>query len=145
MDIEVLRGVVEAARMWRHNHSGMNITVEDRALMDSIDAMETALGNRPIGFVVRRTWAEVPAGWFVRTPRQEWWEVCGSYAEGGKQVVSLRSPDGKIGTFPRTPNAEVSARKGSAHAEMAAALAIFAQTFDGASIIESTEGIEEAK
>ena len=73
--------------------------------------------NRPTGFILRRTWATVPAGWFVQTPKGQWLEVTSTYRipenpEGDRQMVSLFI-NGKVAAFPRDPDQEVKARRGT--------------------------------
>jgi hypothetical protein len=92
--------------------------------------------NRPTGFVVRKTWSTVPAGWFVCVPGKtaSWWEVIATrYAEGW-QHVTLRGQDGREGTWPRDPDGEVKVRRGTqVPAEITDAIEALGE---GAAIIE---------
>lgn len=68
--------------------------------------------NRPTGFILRRTWATVPAGWFVQTPKGQWLEVGATHLQGDRQMVSIRVGD-EFKAFPRDPDQEVKARRGT--------------------------------
>lgn len=66
--------------------------------------------NKPTGFVLRKTWGEVPAGWFVRPPNAtDWWEVLAREGD----TFTLRGPGGREGTWPRNPAEGVMVRKGT--------------------------------
>lgn len=68
--------------------------------------------NKPTGFILRRTWATVPAGWFVQTPKGQWLEVGATHLQGDRQMVSIRVGDA-FQAFPRDPDQEVKARRGT--------------------------------
>lgn len=74
---------------------------------DYVDAV-----NKPTGFVITRTWATVPAGWFVQSPKG-WFEVIASRRDGDQQMVTLSTTSGQQGTWPRPPDAEVKVRRGT--------------------------------
>lgn len=78
------------------------------SFVESLDAT-----NEPTGFRLRRTWATVPSGWFVQTPKGDWLEVGRTSFEDstGKQLVSLRFGE-VFKVFPRDPDQEVLARRG---------------------------------
>ena len=113
--IEALRAVVQAARRWATS-SGDD---ESDALQDAVAALEATIPRSSAGFVVMRTWSELLSGQFVRTPRGEWWEVTSSRLDGDRQMVTLRTPGGETGTFPRDPAGTVSARVRSTPGEVA--------------------------
>lgn len=92
--------------------------------------------NKPTGFVLPRPWELVPAGWFVRTPDLKWYEVIGTKLEGGKQHVTLKAPDGRTGTFPRDPKAEVKVRRGTQTNRLSDAIESLSDTFGGTSIVK---------
>jgi len=68
--------------------------------------------NEPTGFVLKRTWSTVPAGWFVRTPKGDWIEVMSTTREGGQQMVTL-DVSGQRKAWPRDPAGEVDVRRGT--------------------------------
>jgi len=70
--------------------------------------------NKPTGFRFRRSWGEIPAGWFVRTPAGASLEVVATHAEGDRQVVTLRFADGQEGTWPQPHTAVVWCQRGTA-------------------------------
>jgi hypothetical protein len=97
----------------------MRVQVEVTAsVVDYVNAV-----NKPTGFVGKRTWARVPAGWFVRTPKGDtWFEVLATRREGDKQMVTL-DVAGQRGTYPRDPDETVVIRRGTlADAAMDAAV-----------------------
>lgn len=73
---------------------------------------EEAATNKPHGFILTRTWAEVPAGWFVQGPNGAWFEVVATRYEDGKQWVGM-IVDGQRGEWPRDPNATVKVKRGT--------------------------------
>lgn len=73
----------------------------------------TAAPNKPHGFILTRTWGEVPAGWFVQGPGGQWYEVMATRYEGGKQWVSL-IVDRQRGEWPRDPAGTVRVKRGTA-------------------------------
>ena len=97
--------------------------------LDYVDAT-----NKATGFVITRTWATVPAGWFVQSPKG-WFEVIASRRDGDRQMVTLAA-GGQQGTFPRDPDAEVKVRRGTlADVDLDTAMAVLGE---GAVIIDST-------
>lgn len=68
--------------------------------------------NEPHGPVLDRTWATVPAGWFVRTPKGAWIEVTDTSVQNGQQFVGMRV-NGKVSHWHRDPDGKVSARRGT--------------------------------
>lgn len=68
--------------------------------------------NEPIGPELQSQWDKVPAGWFVQTPRGDWWEVLATERVPSGQRVAMRS-GGNRGEWTRDPKGEVWARRGS--------------------------------
>jgi hypothetical protein len=100
--------------------------------------------NAPTGFVLPRTWGTVPAGWFVRTPKGEWWEVFATAELEGKQEVTLRSPEGKrVGPISREIDGKVSARHGTREKALAAAIAAIETGFPDMTIVEDVPPWDE--
>lgn len=92
---------------WASNFQDGHRTVAD--LHRWIDN-HTCEPNKPTGFVLRKTWGEVPAGWFVRPPNGgDWWEVLAREGD----TFTLRGPGGREGTWPRNPAEDVMVRKGT--------------------------------
>jgi hypothetical protein len=103
---ELEKAVVEAARAWVRAGELLTIGGDEAAdaLMDAVKALETSLAaNKPTGLIFARTWAEIPAGWFVQTPGG-WWEVVSArQSPDRRQWVKLRAPNGETGEWPRDP------------------------------------------
>lgn len=95
--------------------------------------------NEPRGFVLTREWQEIPAGWFVQSPKDPdvWFEVMRTEREPNAteniQIVTLRAPDGRTVTTRRPAGDEVKVRKGTEGAAVAEALELLGP---GAHIIE---------
>ena len=90
-------------------HMGETILVARIA----VDVIWVPMVNELIGGELPRTWATVPAGWFVKTPKGVWLEVGHtSLQAGGVQHVSL-IVQGQSVVFPRNPTDPVTARRGS--------------------------------
>lgn len=70
------------------------------------------LRNEPTSFILQRTWATVPSGWFVKTPQGTWWEVLETAATPAGQRVAMRS-GGNRGEWTRDPDAPISVRRGT--------------------------------
>lgn len=87
-------------------------TLED--VLRWAEVHEAECRNEPTGFILTRTWATVPAGWFVRTPQGQWLEVGKTNFIGstGTQMVSLRVGE-DFHAFPRDPAGEVKVRRGT--------------------------------
>jgi len=68
--------------------------------------------NKPTGFILTRTWATLPAGWFVQTPKGDWLEVTDTHLSGDRQFVGLRIK-GEVSHWHRDPDQEVKARRGT--------------------------------
>lgn len=70
--------------------------------------------NKPTGFIVRKAWSTIPAGWFVtpggRTP--QWFEVRATQRSGSSQMITLAMPDGDR-VFGYDPDVQVDCRRGS--------------------------------
>jgi len=69
--------------------------------------------NKPTGFILPRTWATVPAGWFVKDPAGRWWEILETTATPAGQRVAMRYEGTMRGEWTRDPDAPVSARRGT--------------------------------
>jgi hypothetical protein len=107
---ELERAVIKAAQEWRR--AGHRVAVS-RALVEAVDALEASeRHNEPTGFVGRRTWATVPAGWFVKAPGG-WWEVVKTVRDGDMQHVTLDDGKGGRGTWPRLGMDVVVVRRGT--------------------------------
>jgi hypothetical protein len=90
--------------------------------------------NKPTGFVVSKPWNQIPVGWFVRAPKNVWYEVASNGFENGRQRVGLwLSPDDVL-VWPRDPDERVFCRRGSlaSHAQADAMDALG----EGATILE---------
>lgn len=110
------RAVIEAAKAWARE--GNNSTTGG-ALLDAVAALPV---NAPTGFIVDRPWGEIPAGWFVKAPNGQWYEVLRTRLDRGiGQAVTL-SVNGKEVSRDRDPAAKVPTRRGSLHPEADAAL-----------------------
>ena len=68
--------------------------------------------NKPTGFILTRTWATVPALWFVQTPKGDWLEVTDTHLSGERQFVGLRI-NGEVSHWKRDPDQVVKARRGT--------------------------------
>lgn len=97
--------------------------------------------NEPTGFIFTRTWAEVPAGWFVQGPGTPgrnipapWFEVVATRHEDGKQWVSLRV-NGTVGEWPRDPAATVRVKKGTLARERDTALDVLTEAFGSVQVL----------
>jgi hypothetical protein len=147
MMTDAIRAVVDAARMLRADvkrtgeEPDASLTV---GLWSAVDALEDVLSlgggmpNAPYGFTLTRPWELVPMGWFVKTPKGEWFEIVGTHREGALQRVTMRSPNGKEGTFPRNPAEGVSCRRGTHTKELSDAIEALSGVF-GKVAIESDE------
>lgn len=148
---EALRAVIVAARKWREDTRRTGEEPEPEsvvALSAAVDALEAALPavqrpNAPYGFVLPRPWNLVPAGWFVRVPNGEWYEVIGTRLVDGKQHVTMKSPAGKTGTFPRDPEQKVSVRRGTHTKELSDAIEALGEAF-GAEILDDSPPWDES-
>lgn len=88
--------------------------VVGRTFMPFYPGAQQSEPNKPTGFVTRKPWAQIPAGWFVRPERStDWWEVVTTRAENHTQRVTLAYGD-RSGTWPRNPEDIVSCRRGTA-------------------------------
>ncbi len=145
--VEALRAVIEAARKWRKGVMTTGEEQETYTLAESVDALEEVLKRegekRSHGFVGPSTWGEVLPGWFVQTPNNEMWEITGSIRMQGKQHVTLKSPSGRSGTFPRDPSAKVWVRKQARHDPTSEAMNLLAKTFWGTEVIDAPPWDEE--
>jgi len=141
-----LRAVIETARKWRADTKRTGEEPEPEsvvALSAAVDALEALLPaarrpNAPHGFVLTRPWDLIPAGWFVRVPNGEWWEVMGTERIGEKQHVSMRkdSMSPVSGPFPREPKGEVKVRRGTHTSELDDAIEALSDLFGGVEILE---------
>lgn len=117
------RAVIEAARAWNRVSTPDDAEDAREALMDAVGALEESLKpNQPTGFIVDRPWGEIPAGWFVKAPNGQWYEVIGTAFRDARQWVTTRLPGGTDYTGSRDPAAKVPTRRGSLHPEADAAL-----------------------
>lgn len=139
-----LRSVLDAARRFSHkerDNPGNVIPAEHVAgLLFAVRTLDEALAaapNKPTGFILTRTWAEVPAGWFVQGPGGQWFEVLATRAEDGKQYVSL-DVNGKVGEWPRDPTATVKVKRGTLTAEVDKALDTLTGAFGPMKVLEET-------
>ena len=89
---------------------GAKRTLED--VLRWAENHEAECHNEPVGGTLDRTWATVPAGWFVQTPKGDWLEVTDTHLSGSHQFVGLRI-GGKVSHWNRPPAGPVKARKGS--------------------------------
>lgn len=100
--------------------------------------------NEPIGGEIPSQWGKVPAGWFVKDPKGNWWEVTSTYRvpedpSGDWQMVSLLVGD-QVAAFKRPPKGEVWARRGSlAPRDLSDAMASLEEAFTTA-ILRDGEG-----
>lgn len=77
----------------------------------TVEPVEVA--NEPIGPEISTTWAQVPSGWFVKTPKGDWLEVTDTHLDDPRgQFVGLRV-NGQVSHWHRPPKGEVRARRGS--------------------------------
>lgn len=139
MNPDVVRAVLDAARAYR-NEPGMHEGTPGLAkLYRAVDAFEKEITasepNKPYGFVIPRPWNLVPAGWFVRVPNGTWFEVMATKQNGTMQDVTLRSPEGKTGTFPRKADAEVQVRRGTHTKELSDAIEALSGVFGPVEVI----------
>lgn len=139
---ELERAVISAALAW-HRSCGL-YGMADRTgplgqLADAIDALTEAPlpweqpTNKPTGFVLRKAWKAIPAGWFVQAkPGGPWYEVLETIRRPGAQAVMLRiGNDSK--TYPRDPDAPVTCRRGTLTGPVSDALDALS---DGVEILE---------
>lgn len=91
--------------------------------------------NKPTGSKVTKPWSEIPAGWFVYVPNGQAYEVMATKLSGVMQEVTLRAPDGKLGTFPRQRDAEVWCRRGSHGQTLDDAIETLAASFGKVEVI----------
>jgi hypothetical protein len=138
-----LRAVIETAREWRAQVKQTGEEADLHPLMVAVDALEAALPaigrpNEPHGFVLTRPWELVAAGWFVKVPNGEWWEVTGTALVNGKQEVSMRKDalSKVVGPFPREPKAEVKVRRGTHTTQLDDAIEALSDVFGGVAILE---------
>jgi hypothetical protein len=91
---------------------GAKRTLED--VLRWVGHHEAECRNEPTGFILTRTWATVPAGWFVKAPNGSWLEVGKTSFIGstGTQMVSLRVGE-DFHAFPRDPSGEVKVKRGT--------------------------------
>jgi hypothetical protein len=150
MSADHVRAVIEAARAVRRNvkETGEEPDPERTlALWSAVDALEDvltmggAMPNVPTGFVLTRPWELVPAGWFVRVPSGEWFEVVETKRNGTTQDVTLKSPKGATGSFPRPCLAEVKVRRGSNTKELDDAIEALSDLFGGVQVL--SDKVEE--
>lgn len=139
-----LRSVLDAARRFTRKERdtlGNVIPAEHVAgLLFAVRTLEDALAaapNKSTGPILTRTWAEVPAGWFVQGPGGQWFEVLGTRAEDGKQYVSL-DVNGTAGEWPRDPTGTVRVKAGTLTAEVDAALTALTGAFGPMKVLEDT-------
>ncbi len=135
--IVALRAVIDAARRWREKR-GESASAE---LEDAVNHLEEVLKiegeKQATGFVTESTWGEALAGWFVRTPNLEWWEIYATAELDGKQEVTIVSPAGKkVGPLPRDPAGKIMVRKHSKTAPTNAAMEALSAAFPGTTVVE---------
>jgi hypothetical protein len=99
---EALVEVVKAARAWRKALTEF-ATIAD--LIGAIDALDALMGERtPAQGMIR--WDAVVPGWFVKTPKGEWWEVLGNVADSSSTRRVTFKIDGKEIPIGRRPSAD---------------------------------------
>lgn len=77
--------------------------------------------NKPAGFILSRPWGQVPAGWFVRSPKgNAWYEVIAR--EGDMVTLDVA---GTRGTWHRDPDVKVDVKRGTRADAMSAAVDAF--------------------
>jgi hypothetical protein len=140
---DALRAVIDAARTWRAETvtSGEEAAPETTVtLWKAIDALEDALDggapNAPTGFAGPKAWGEIPAGWFVLTPSHAWFEVISTEAAGTTQHISLRSPQGSVGSFTYPASAKVTAKQGTHVKELSAAVKALSDSFGSTRVLD---------
>lgn len=76
----------------------------------AVEPVEPAT-NQPTGFVFRKPWKSIPAGWFVRAKADgPWFEIVDTgRLDSATQAVTLKG----LRTFAYDPNATVTCRRGS--------------------------------
>lgn len=89
----------------------------------------------------RRPWCQIPAGWFVESPKDgTWLEVLGTIQRGILQDVRLRLAGGVIHTWPRPAQSKVWCVPGTMPSAsgkaMADAFNVLSGTFPAVQIIE---------
>lgn len=139
--IVALRAVIDAARKWYASIEIAEAEDAEDALQDTLKHLEEVLKRegekQSTGFVTSSTWGEALAGWFVRTPNLEWWEIYATAELNGKQEVSLKSPAGKVvGPHPRDPAGKVMVRKRSKTNPTDAAMEALSAAFPGTAVVE---------
>lgn len=128
---------------WRLAHDcgwSSNLQDNSRTVADLVRWMahhECEPVNKPTGFVARKPWSQIPAGWFVQAPKTHtWYEVKATRAmHSDLQLVTLADPDGKNVETRRPRDERVPCRKGTlpGTAEVADALDLFGE---GAQILK---------
>lgn len=70
--------------------------------------------NEPIGPIEHRAWSQIPALWYVQTPKGDWLEVAATSSPVyGVQRVTFRFPDGRESAFDRRAGEAVPCRAGT--------------------------------
>ena len=147
---DAVRAVVEAAREFRSKDladteagrcKSKDTFTAEYALATAVDALEQSLDalgpNEPMPWdAVETTWGEVPAGWFVKSPRaDEWYEVIGTELTAAGQMVTL-NVNGKVGSWPRPPKGGVTAVAGTRVLDLTKAIETFASAFEDVQVIQ---------
>lgn len=145
--VQALASIVEAARAWRPARTAAPDDTALGRLATAVDALEETLTvgggieNQPTGADHQwcREWKDIPAGWFVQSPKGDWIEVVASTPGSNpmEQIVSLRIGD-KVAPFARKASDEVWACPGTSTAEMDRAMTLLSEWF-GATHIRSGE------
>ena len=82
--------------------------------------------NQPTGFVLRRPWCSIPAGWFVKAPNGTRYEITKTRRDGDTQVVTMLV-NGTEATFPRVPGQVVWCQRGTRHTVVSDAVDLFGE------------------
>lgn len=133
---KALRAVIDAARSWANTTTVGEAEDASDALGDAVRELEAHLTRVSAGFTVRRTWATVLAGMWVKAPNGEWYEVIETKEAGaGKYMIALRI-NGQRAAFPRESKADVMVRTRSRTIVEDEAVQLLSAAFD-AVVIES--------
>jgi hypothetical protein len=85
--------------------------------------------NTPSGQWRPEGWECIPAGWFIKVPSGEAWELVATENQGIIQAVTLRSPEGKQATSRRPAEQRVQACPGTAGNPIQGAVDALASSF----------------
>lgn len=101
--------------------------VVGRTFMPYYPGAKTEDPNQPTGDTLRRPWAAIPAGWFVKAPNGTWYEILKTRRDEGVLQHVTMLVNGQESTWPRPIEQVVSCRRGTRHTEVSDAVDLFGE------------------